>query len=101
MAEITQPSEIARETLRQLAARRTPPTPDNYRTFYHEIAGTTEAEAFPERALKALASRLPRATAEQARFGQKLEAAIAAKDWAALAAALAAVPFEAFYSAEN
>jgi diguanylate cyclase len=91
MAEITQPSEIARETLRQLAARRTPPTPDNYRTFYHEIAGTTEAETFPERALKALANRLPRATPEQARFGQKLEAAIGARDWAAFAAALAAV----------
>lgn len=84
MAEITQPSEIAREALRRLATRRTPPTPDNYRTLYHEIAGTTDGEEFPERALKTLAGRLPRATPEQARFGQQLDAAIAAKDWAAL-----------------
>lgn len=40
MAETKHPSEIARETLRQLAMRRVPPTPDNYRTLYHEISGT-------------------------------------------------------------
>lgn len=38
------PSEIARETLRQLAIRRTPPTPDNYRALYDEIAGAPAAE---------------------------------------------------------
>mgnify|MGYP001609785993 FL=1 len=38
------PSEIARETLRQLAMRRTPPTPDNYRALYDEIAGNSPAE---------------------------------------------------------
>ena len=91
MAEITQPSEIARETLRRLASKRTPPTPDNYRTFYHEIAGTTEGEVFPERALKTLGGRLPRATPEQTRFGQQFEAAIAAKDWTALTTAMLAL----------
>jgi len=91
MAEITQPSEIARETLRRLASKRTPPTPDNYRTFYHEIAGTTESEAFPERALKTLGGRLPRATPEQARFGQQFDAAIATKDWTPLTNAMLAL----------
>jgi diguanylate cyclase len=91
MAEITQPSEIAREALRRLATRRIPPTPDNYRTLYHEIAGTTEGEEFPERSLKALAGRFPRATPEQARFVQQFDAAIVAKDWAALATAMATV----------
>ena len=91
MAEITQPSEIAREALRRLATRRIPPTPDNYRTLYHEIAGSAAGEEFPERALKAMAGRLPRATPEQARFAQQLEAAIAAKDWASLTAAMLAV----------
>jgi len=81
MAEITQPSEIAREALRRLATRRIPPTPDNYRELYHEIAGTTAKEDFPERALKALAGKLPRATAEQARFGQQVDSAIGSKDW--------------------
>lgn len=88
MAEITQPSEIAREALRRLASRRTPPTPDNYRTLYHEIAGTTGSEEFPERALKALCGRLPRATPEQARFGQQFDSAIATKDWTALTSAM-------------
>ena len=91
MAEITQPSEIARETLRRLASQRTPPTPDNYRTFYHEIAGTSEAESFPERALKSLAGRLPRATPAQARFVQQFDAAVGARDWASLAAGLTAL----------
>ena len=81
MAEITQPSEIAREALRRLATRRIPPTPDNYRVLYHEIAGTTAKEEFPERALKALAGKMPRATPEQARFGQQVDGAIAGKDW--------------------
>lgn len=88
MAEITQPSEIAREALRRLASRRTPPTPDNYRTLYHEIAGTTGSEEFPERALKALCGRLPRATPEQARFGQQFDSAIATKDWTTLTSAM-------------
>jgi diguanylate cyclase len=35
----TRPSTIAREALRQLAARRLPPTPDNYSRVYAEIAG--------------------------------------------------------------
>lgn len=91
MAEITQPSEIAREALRRLASKRIPPTPDNYRTLYHEIAGTTGSEEFPDRALKSLGGRLPRSTPEQARFGQHLDAAVAAKDWAALTSALIAV----------
>jgi diguanylate cyclase len=34
----TTPSTIAREALRQLAARRLPPTPENFSRIYHEIA---------------------------------------------------------------
>lgn len=91
MADFTQPSEIARETLRRLAAQRHPPTPDNYRRLYHEIAGTAEAEAFPERPLKALASRLPRLAPAQVRFAQQFDAAVAKRDWAELAGALTAL----------
>jgi diguanylate cyclase len=88
MAQFTQPSDIARETLRQLAMRRIPPTPDNYRTLYHEIAGTTAAEGFPEKALKQLANALPRETPEQLRFSRQLEAAVAGRNWDALKVAL-------------
>jgi len=91
MAEITQPSEIAREALRRLATRRIPPTPDNFRTLYHEIAGTAESEEFPERTLRSLAGKLPRSTPEQARFGQQLDAAITGKDWSALTTVLTAM----------
>ena len=60
-----QPSEIARETLRQLAMRRIPPTPDNYLMLYNEIAGIKGGETFPAHALKQLATTLPASTAEQ------------------------------------
>lgn len=91
MASPSQPSDIAREALRRLAARRVAPTPDNYRALYHEIAGTADAEAFPERALRSLAARLPRVTPEQAHFAQQLEAAVGNRDWSVLSAALSAV----------
>jgi len=81
LADHSQPSEIARETLRQLAMRRTPPTPDNYRALYHEIAGTTAVEGFPEKALKTLASTLPRATPEQSRYARQFESAIGERSW--------------------
>jgi diguanylate cyclase len=87
MADLT-PSEVARETLKRLAMQRTPPTPDNYRALYHEIAGTTAAESFPERSLKALSAALPRATPEQMRFCRQIDAAIGEGSWDNLKAAL-------------
>ncbi|QOJ21399.1 MAG: diguanylate cyclase [Gammaproteobacteria bacterium] len=36
------PTIIARETLRQLASLRIPPTPDNYHKLYNQISGNTE-----------------------------------------------------------
>lgn len=83
------PSEIARETLKRLALQRTPPTPDNYRTLYHEIAGTAATEAFPDKSLKTLAAGLPRGTPEQLRFARQFETAIGDKNWSSLKAALA------------
>jgi diguanylate cyclase len=82
------PSEIAREALRRLAQRRTPPTPDNYRALYHEIAGTQATESFPERSLRGLAAALPRDTTEQSRFARQVEAAVGEKSWEGLKAAL-------------
>lgn len=91
MADFTQPSEIAREAFRRLALRRTPPTPDNYRMLYDEIAGTATVEPFPDKALKNLVAALPRATAEQSRFVRQAEAAIADKNWDGFRAALGEV----------
>lgn len=44
MATLTSPSEIARETLKALATRKLPPTPDNYAQAYLEISGVTPAD---------------------------------------------------------
>lgn len=81
MADTTSPSEIAREVLRRLAVQRTPPTPENFREIYHQIAGIAGDEVFPERALKAIATALPRATPEQLRNARRFEAAIADRNW--------------------
>jgi diguanylate cyclase len=88
MSELTQPSEIARETLRRLALRRIPPTPENYRQLYQEISGSALSEPFPERSMKAVGSLLPRTTPEQVRFAREFESAVTAKDWAAFKCAL-------------
>jgi diguanylate cyclase len=40
MGALAAPSDLARETIRRLAARRLAPTPDNYTRVYHELAGT-------------------------------------------------------------
>ncbi|MHB8788219.1 MAG: GGDEF domain-containing protein [Thauera sp.] len=77
MPTISNPSEIARETLRQLAMRRVAPTPDNYRKLYHEIAGTRpDDDALPEAFVRKLAKRLPRDNAERQRNGRQLDQAL-------------------------
>lgn len=45
MAILPSPSELARETLKALAARKLAPTPDNYAQAYLEISGVTPAPA--------------------------------------------------------
>lgn len=86
MAEFSNPSEIARETLRQLAMRRTPPTPDNYHKLYHEIAGTTASTEppFSERFVRRLAKQVPRDTAERQRLARQLDQALTTADPAAV-----------------
>ena len=78
MSTLSNPSEIARETLRQLAMRRVAPTPDNYRKLYHEIAGTrVDDNELPEAFVRKLARRLPRDNAERQRHVRQLEQALA------------------------
>src|SRR4030065_743979 len=42
---LSNPTEVARETLRRLAMRRISPTPDNYQTLYEEIVSVPAAPA--------------------------------------------------------
>ena len=82
MSTLTNPFEIARETLRLLATRRIPPSPDNYQTLYHEIAGTKQlATSFPESELRSLAAALPKASPDQLRLARQLEEAVKAANW--------------------
>ncbi|MEQ1837911.1 MAG: GGDEF domain-containing protein [Candidatus Nitrotoga sp.] len=53
------PSELARETLKMLVARKLPPTPDNYAKIYAEINGIALEENFsPEKVLRGIADFL-------------------------------------------
>jgi len=78
MPTFSTPTEIARETFRLLATKRVAPTPENYRTVYHQVAGTSDAstEEFPTEALKTLAQALPRETPAQLRLARELEQSI-------------------------
>ncbi len=82
MSTLTNPFEIARETLRQLAGRRIPPTPDNYLTLYQEISGIKVASGtFPEKELRSLAEALPKASPDQLRLARQLDEAIKSANW--------------------
>ncbi|AXS79204.1 GGDEF domain-containing protein [Dechloromonas sp. HYN0024] len=82
MNKLTNPFEIARETLRLLAVRRIPPSPENYQTLYHEIAGTKHvANTFPESELRSLAAALPKTSPDQLRLARQLEDAVKAGNW--------------------
>jgi diguanylate cyclase len=78
------PSEIARETLKQLAVRRLAPTPDNYLALYEEIAGVRTPAAFPEGPLQHILRVIPGQTPAQKRLLGQFERAVKDKDWSAL-----------------
>ena len=61
------PFEIARETLKQLTARKLVPTPLNYQSIYNEIAGIPQMPPFPVDTLRDIAKALPAKTPGQQR----------------------------------
>ncbi|MBV5336786.1 MAG: GGDEF domain-containing protein, partial [Deltaproteobacteria bacterium] len=79
----TNPSEIARETLKLLMSRRMAPSPENYRSIYNEIAGTNEkpTETFPDRELKSLIAALPKEIPVQKRLSRELDQALKGENW--------------------
>lgn len=75
------PSELARETLKTLAARKIPPTPDNYAKIYAEISGINlEESAGPENVLRGIADHLAQIP-KSAPAGAVLKKVIKDKDW--------------------
>ena len=65
MPAFTNPTDIARETLKLLSGRKLAPTPENYQAIYHEIAGTrpethhAKGDQALLRALRELAKQVP------------------------------------------
>ena len=88
MDSVKSPSEIARETLKLLAVRRLPPSPENYRTLYEEVAGVRSTPQFPDAQLRHMVRVIPCQTPGQQRQLKLLEKAIAQQDWAMLQNAL-------------
>lgn len=82
MATLSNPAEIARETLKQMMAKRMAPSPDNYREVYNAIAGIVEpVGGFPETEFKAFLAQLPQETPVQQRLIRLLEQAVQKRDW--------------------
>lgn len=75
------PQEIAREAVKLLAARRLPPTPDNFQTVYHEVAGTRALRLFPLDALRKVGQALPDKTPLQIRFRAQFNKAVTQHSW--------------------
>ncbi len=75
------PQEIAREAVKRLTARKLPPTPENFQTFYHEVAGTRPLKPFPLENLRQIAQALPEATPAQQRFKSQFGKAVSMHSW--------------------
>ncbi|MBI3529281.1 MAG: diguanylate cyclase [Betaproteobacteria bacterium] len=86
------PTDIARETFRQLATQRIAPTPDNYRDLYHRIGGHGSSEEEEDLAgkLTQFAEQLPK-TGPPGDVRKTLEKVLARRDWKNLSAILLAL----------
>ncbi|SDK32565.1 diguanylate cyclase [Methylophilus rhizosphaerae] len=79
----TTASEIARETIKQMAVRRVEPTPDNYTRIYSEIAGKPVKEDAAAALRKAL-KQLPHDSLEQTNWINRWEKALKQDNWQGL-----------------
>ena len=75
------PSEIAREALRQLAIRKLSPTPVNYQECYNEIAGISNSANFPDAHLRQIALALTAHNPAQQEQLDQLDSAIGRHSW--------------------
>ena len=76
-------SEIARETIKQIAVRRVAPTPDNYTRIYFEVAGKPVKEDAAT-ALRNALKQLPRDSLDQANWINRWEKALKQDNWQGL-----------------
>jgi diguanylate cyclase len=76
-------SEIARETIKQMAVRRVEPTPDNYTQIYFEVAGKPVKEDAVAALRKAL-KQLPHDSLEQTNWINRWEKLLKQDNWQGL-----------------
>lgn len=76
-------SEIARETIKQMAVRRVEPTPDNYTQIYFEVAGKPVKEDAVGALRKAL-KQLPHDSLEQTNWINRWEKLLKQDNWQGL-----------------
>ena len=83
MNKNSNPSIIARETFRQLATLKIPPTPDNYHKLYTEIEGSSAQRMSPSmtKMLSELAKEFPRNSPGLNSYANKLESSVSEKNW--------------------
>lgn len=83
MDNASNPTLLARETLKQLAALKIPPTPENYHKLYDKIAGYTTDTICESscKILSKLSEALPRDTAELVSQAKMLEQAADVRNW--------------------
>lgn len=80
MTALSNPNDIARQTLRMLVTRKQEPTPVNYGRLYCEITGD-ENTGSAEKVLQRLAAELPHSTPELERLRYSLASAGANHNW--------------------
>lgn len=76
--------EIARETFKQMAAKRMVPSPDNYSRVYYEIAGTAPQQSF-ESAFKAALSSLNLDNVDELKWVKNWQNCLEESNWDSLA----------------
>lgn len=76
------PAEIARDAFKLIAERKQQPSPENYATAYHEIAGTKPPQPFPEDALRRVVLALPAHDTERAKALSLVETSLSQQNWA-------------------
>jgi diguanylate cyclase len=80
MADKTVP-ELARETLKQLIARKLAPTPANYRSVFNELGRLPNDPPFPLEQMRKIAQALPTRTPGQQKQRALLDYAVSQLNW--------------------
>lgn len=82
MPKPANPTDLARETFKFLAAKRIAPTPENYQKVYNEIAGVPDSQGADKALQKVLRGLIKKNPAMEPRVAP-LDKALAESDWGA------------------